>query len=152
MWWWHYRDCRGRAGVDRPGRAQHNEMTTIESTQARPTVYDAIGGSGAVSAAVDILYDRLLADRLVAHHFEGVDTRRLASHMRAFLTAALGGPQLYQGRDMGAAHADLGITSDEWDATVGHVVGTLESLAVPAVLIGEIGARLTPLKDVIVTR
>jgi hemoglobin len=127
-------------------------MTTIDSTQVRPTVYDAIGGSGAVSAAVDVLYDRLLADRLVAHHFEGVDLRRLASHMRAFLTAALGGPALYQGRDMGAAHAHLGITAAEWDATVGHVVGTLESLGVPADLIAEIGARLVPLKDVIVTR
>jgi hemoglobin len=127
-------------------------MTTINSTQARPTVYDAIGGSGAVSAAVDILYDRLLADRLLAHHFVGVDVRRLASHMRAFLTAALGGPQLYQGRDMGAAHAHLGITSAEWDATVGHVVATLESLGVPADLIAEIGSRLIPLKGVIVTR
>jgi truncated hemoglobin YjbI len=57
-------------------------MTTIDSTQVRAGVYDAIGGSGAVSAAVDVLYDRLLADRLVAHHFEGVDVRRLASHMR----------------------------------------------------------------------
>jgi hemoglobin len=127
-------------------------MTTIDSTQVRAGVYGAIGGSGAVSAAVDVLYDRLLADRLVAHHFEGVDVRRLASHMRAFLTAALGGPQLYRGRDMGAAHAHLGITSAEWDATVGHVVGTLESLGVPADLIAEIGARLVPLKDVIVTR
>jgi hemoglobin len=137
-------------------------MTTIDSTQvrpaqagptqARPTVYDAIGGSGAVSVAVDVLYDRLLADRLVAHHFEGVDLRRLASHMRAFLTAALGGPALYQGRDMGAAHAHLGITSAEWDATVGHVVATCEFLGVPADLIAEIGSRLIPLKDVIVTR
>jgi hemoglobin len=105
-----------------------------------------------VSAAVDILYHRLLADQLLAHHFEGVDVRRLASHMRAFLTAALGGPQLYQGRDMGSAHAHLGITTAEWDATVGHVVGTLESLGVPADLIAEIGSRLIPLKDVIVTR
>ena len=66
--------------------------------------------------------------------------------MRAFLAAALDGPQSYQGRDMGAAHADLGITEAEWDATVGHVVGTFESLGVPADLIGEVGARLIPLK------
>jgi hemoglobin len=127
-------------------------MSAIESTEARPTLYDAIGGADAVSAAVDVLYERLLADPLVAHHFEGVDLRRLTSHMRAFLTAALDGPQAYEGRDLGAAHANLGITEADWDATIGHVVATLESLGVPADMIGEIGARLIPLKDTIVTR
>jgi hemoglobin len=129
-------------------------MTIIDqsSDPARPSVYDAIGGSAAVSAAVDILYDRLVADQVVAHHFDGFDIRKLASHMRAFLTAALGGPELYQGRDMASAHADLGITEPEWDVTVGHVVGTLDSLDVPADLIGEVGARLIPLKGAIVTR
>ena len=128
-------------------------MTSIDPTSAtvRTTVFDAIGGSAAVAAAVDVLYDRLLADAQLAHYFEGVDVRALATHMRAFLTAALGGPQLYQGRDMGAAHARLGITSADWDATVGHVVASLESLSVPAEQIGEIGAKLAPLKDSIVT-
>jgi hemoglobin len=128
-------------------------MTNIDQASAtgRGGVFDAIGGSAAVAAAVDVLYDRLLADQQLAHYFEGVDVRALATHMRAFLTAALGGPELYQGRDMGAAHARLGITSADWDATVGHVVASLESLNVPVEYIGEIGAKLTPLKDSIVT-
>jgi hemoglobin len=128
-------------------------MTATEPTSApaRPTVYDEIGGSAAVAAAVDVLYDRLLADPQLAHYFDGVDVRGLAAHMRAFLTAALGGPELYQGRDMGAAHAKLAITSQAWDATVGHVVASLESLSVAPEHIGEIGAKLTPLSDVIVT-
>jgi hemoglobin len=127
-------------------------MTAIDpSSTVRPTVYDAIGGSAAVAAAVEVLYDRLLADAQLAHHFEGVDVRSLAAHMRAFLTSALGGPELYRGRDMGAAHAGLGITSADWDATVGHVVASLESLNVPAEHIGEIGSKLAPLKDSIVT-
>jgi hemoglobin len=127
-------------------------MTATDPSTARPTVFDAIGGSAAVAAAVDVLYGRLLADPQLNHYFEGIDVRKLASHMRAFLTAALGGPELYQGRDMRSAHAQLGITSADWDATVGHVVGSLESLNVPADLIGQIGATLTPLKGSIVTR
>jgi hemoglobin len=128
-------------------------MTAIDPTSAtvRASVFDAIGGSAAVAAAVDVLYGRLLADPQLAHYFEGVDVRALATHMRAFLTAALGGPELYQGRDMGAAHARLAITTADWDATVGHVVASLESLNVPAEHIGEIGAKLAPLKDSIVT-
>jgi hemoglobin len=32
--------------------------------------------------------------------------------MWAFLAVALGGPELYRGRDLGAAHAGLGVTDD----------------------------------------
>ena len=115
------------------------------------SVFDAIGGAPAVAAATDRLYERLLADDLLAHHFEGIDLAGLNSHMRSFLTAALGGADVYKGRDMGAAHAGLGITEPEWDATVGHVVGALQDLGVDPELIGQIGGKLTPLKSQIVT-
>jgi hypothetical protein len=52
---------------------------------------------------------------------------------------------------MRSAHASLNITTADWDATVGHLVATLEALAVPASLIGEIADRVLPLKDQIVT-
>ena len=67
--------------------------------------------------------------------------------MRIFLAAALGGSALYRGRDMRSAHAGLGITPADWDATVGHLVATLETLAVPAELIGEVASRVLPLRD-----
>src|SRR5215471_9884937 len=72
-------------------RSHDVRMTATDPTSApaRPTVYDAIGGSAAVAAAVDVLYARLLADPQLTHYFDGVDVRGLASHMRAFLTAAL---------------------------------------------------------------
>jgi hemoglobin len=117
----------------------------------RTSIFDAIGGTPAIEAATDVLYDRLLADPLLARHFIGVDLRRLKSHMRAFLASALGGAALYRGRDMGPAHAHLGITGADWDATVNHLVATLASLAVPDDLIGEVGSRVLPLRDLIVT-
>ncbi|MGH3417371.1 MAG: group I truncated hemoglobin, partial [Actinocrinis sp.] len=71
------------------------------------SIYETIGGAGAVHAAVDDFYARLLADPRLAPFFAEIDLRRLKTHQRAFLTAALGGAQLYQGRDMAAAHAGL---------------------------------------------
>jgi hemoglobin len=52
---------------------------------------------------------------------------------------------------MRSAHAHLGVTAADWDATVGHLVATLQSLGVPDDLIGEIGQRILPLRDQIVT-
>jgi len=123
----------------------------MTATTYRRNVFDVVGGAAAVAAVTDELYDRLLADPTLARHFVGVDLRGLKSHMRAFLAAALGGADLYRGRDMRTAHARLGITAADWDATVGHLVGSLQSLGVPDDLIGEIGQRILPLRDQIVT-
>jgi hemoglobin len=114
------------------------------------TIHDRIGGSAALAAAVDALYDRILADPLLAPWFAATDLRRQKAHMRAFMAAALGGPAVYAGRDLGAAHRGLGITHEAFDAVVGHLVAALEGLAVPGELIAEIGAALAPLRTHVV--
>jgi len=115
------------------------------------SVYDEIGGGEAVSAAVDDLYERLLADPELAPFFARTDMRRQKSHMRAFMAVALGGPDVYAGRDMAAAHGSLRIRGTHFDRVVGHLVATLSSLSVPGGLIEAIGARLAPLRAQIVT-
>ncbi len=76
---------------------------------------------------------------------------RLKAHQRAFITAAIGGPQLYAGRDLALAHAGLHISHAQFDAVVGHLVDTLAGLSVPGEVITQIGATLTPLRSDIVT-
>lgn len=115
------------------------------------SIYDEIGGAGAVSTAVDEFYTRLLADEGVAPFFADTDLRRLKAHQRAFIAAALGGSEIYAGRDMAAAHAALAISDADFDAVVGHLVDTLASLGVPDATIASIGGALSPLRDDIVT-
>ena len=115
------------------------------------TIYDAIGGKAAVAAAVDGLYDRILADEALNHWFANTEMRRQKAHMRAFVAVALGGPEVYKGRDMGAAHAGMGITDDAFDRVVGHLVDTLTSLGVDGDTIATIGGALAPLRPAVVT-
>lgn len=115
------------------------------------TIYDSIGGAPALAAAVDDFYTRLLADPRLAGYFAGADLRRLKNHQRAFLAAALGGPQLYQGRDMAAAHAHLAITGEDFDGVVAHLVDTLAGLSVPGETIERIGSLLAPLREAVVS-
>ncbi|MBJ7521041.1 MAG: group 1 truncated hemoglobin [Solirubrobacteraceae bacterium] len=115
------------------------------------SIYDDIGGRDAVSAAVDIFYDLVLADDLLAPYFEGRDMARQQAHMRAFLATALGGPDVYAGRDMAAAHAGLHISDAVFDRVVELLVATLQQLEVPADIIAAIGAKLAPLRPQIVT-
>ncbi|HVU92305.1 MAG TPA: group 1 truncated hemoglobin [Jatrophihabitans sp.] len=115
------------------------------------SIYDEIGGADAVAAAVDEFYRRLLADADLAGFFAGTDLRRLKAHQRAFIAAALGGPEIYAGRDMAAAHAGLDISDADFDAVVGHLVDTLMSLGVPDATIAAIGSSLAPLRGQVVT-
>ena len=94
------------------------------------SIYDEIGGSAAVAATVDELYDRILADPR--------------------LSAALGGLDIYAGRDMGAAHAHLRVTGEAFDRVAGHLVGALKGLGVPPHRVQDIVARIAPLRSEIV--
>jgi hemoglobin len=115
------------------------------------TIYDEIGGEPAVSAAVEIFYGKVLDDPSLAGFFDKVDMADLQAHQRAFIGAALGGPESYEGRSMKEAHAGLGITSDDFDAVVGHLGETLTELGVPGPTIGTIAGALAPLKTEIVS-
>ena len=76
---------------------------------------------------------------------------RQKRHMRAFMAVALGGADIYAGRDMRSAHARLDVTHDAFDRVVAHLVDTLASLGVPIEIIEAIGAKLAPLRAQIVT-
>jgi hemoglobin len=115
------------------------------------TIFESIGGTPAVQAAVDDFYVRVLADPELAPYFAEVDLGRLKAHQRAFIAAAIGGPQMYSGRDMATAHARLGVTGEHFDAVVGHLVRTLQDLGVPDGTIAQVGASLAPLRGDIVS-
>ena len=115
------------------------------------SIYASIGGAPAVRAAVDDFYARVLADPRLAPFFAGADLQRLKAHQRAFIAAAIGGPEVFSGQDMASAHAGLGIGDADFDAVVGHLVGTLTGLGVPEDTIGQIVGALAPLHDDIVT-
>ena len=110
-----------------------------------------IGGAPAVAAAVDDLYLGVLGDPALAHYFDGVDMARQKSHLRVFVAAALGGPEVYAGRDMHTAHAHLRVTAGAFDRVVQHLAASLGALGVPVATIGAIAGKLAPLRTQIVT-
>ena len=50
--------------------------------------------------------------------------------LTAYLASAAGGPTRYVGRDMAAAHRDLGIGASDWAVFRGILADTLEALRV----------------------
>ncbi len=107
------------------------------------SLYTEIGGEGAVNAAVDIFYRKVLKDDRIKRFFEGVDMNKQAAKQKAFLTMAFGGPNNYTGEDMRKGHAHLvarGLNDSHFDAVVEDIAATLQELKVPDNLIAQVAA------------
>lgn len=107
------------------------------------SLFEEIGGEGAVNAAVDIFYRKVLQDDRIKHFFAGVDMEKQAAKQKAFLTMALGGPHNYTGADMRRGHAHLvaqGLNDSHFDAVMENLGATLTELNVPGHLIAQAAA------------
>ncbi|MCJ8318340.1 MAG: group 1 truncated hemoglobin [Colwellia sp.] len=107
------------------------------------SLFDKIGGEGAVDAAVDIFYRKVLNDDSIAHFFDDTDMDGQIAKQKSFLTMAFGGPNEYTGTDMRKAHAPLvekGLNESHFGAVAGHLQATLQELGVPEELTNEVMA------------
>lgn len=108
------------------------------------TLYERLGGEAAIDAAVDIFYDKVLADERINRFFTNTDMARQRGHQKMFLSYAFGGMPHYDGQGMREAHAPLvaklGLTDSHFDAVVENLAASLSELGVTEALIGEVAA------------
>jgi hemoglobin len=115
------------------------------------SIYEAIGGRPALSAAVDIFYGRLLADPTLGPLFPAGAGARHRAYVVTILGQALGGPERYRGPDLTAAHRGLGITDAHFNLAAGHLDATLDELGVPRHLTDQIIGIVASLRPAVVT-
>jgi hemoglobin len=115
------------------------------------SLFERLGGEPAIGTIVEDWVNRMVADPRVNFTRKGVtkggfsihrndsvewqnipaNGTKLKKHFAQFLTLSTGGPPHYDGKEMKAAHADMHITNDEFDAAVGDLKSSLDNLGVP---------------------
>jgi hemoglobin len=123
--------------------------------QQAPTLYKRLGGYDALAAVTDDFLGRLATDQQFSKFFVGHSAdsiKRIRQLIVDQLCAATGGPCVYTGRDMKTAHAGLGITDKDWDASVKLLMATLDKLNVPAKEKDEVLGAIGGLKKDIVDK
>jgi len=60
--------------------------------ESSASLYERLGGQAAVTAAVDLFYNKVIKDPLLQPFFTRLDLNRQRRKQVAFLTAAFGGP------------------------------------------------------------
>ena len=123
--------------------------------QQQRSLYQRLGGYDALAGVTDDFIGRLATDPQLKHFFAGHNKEgltRIRQHVIDFLCVATGGPCSYTGQDMKTAHTGLGITEDDWNVSVKHLVATLDKFKVPDKEKGEVLAAISSLKGDIVGR
>ena len=118
--------------IGKPSRAPVQERRDIGPL---PSVFhEALGGTAAVDKAVDLFYDKVMADPRVNYFFEGIDMATQRRMQKGFMNFALGGSNTYTGRDLKAVHARLvqekGLNDTHFDIIIQHFREALEELGV----------------------
>ena len=116
------------------------------------TIYETLGGEKAFETAVEIFYGKVLSDDLLKEYFAETNMTQQKKHQKNFLIFACGGPNNYVGRDMRSAHLKFNLNDQHFDAVVGHLAATLKELGVPDEIIGQIAAKVEPLRKEILNQ
>lgn len=111
----------GGSGGSMPGTA----------APAMKSLYERLGGAGAIQKVVDEFVGNAAADPKVdftrGGKWQATDENvsRLKKHLSDFIGTVTGGPEKYVGRDMKTAHKGMGITKEQFEAIAGHLKNAL---------------------------
>jgi hemoglobin len=111
-----------------------NASAQSPTPQSSATLYKRLGGYDAIAAVTDDFIGRLANDQQLSRFLVGLSAdskKRLRQLVVDQLCEATGGPCFYIGRTMKASHAGLGVAEADWQATVKHLVATLDKFKVP---------------------
>ena len=122
--------------------------------EARETsLYQKLGGRGAIDAAVELFYTKVLADERVKHFFDDINMNKQKRKQKEFLSAALGSPVAWTGKDMRTAHANMpGLNETHFNAIAGHLKATLEELKISQDLIARVLAIVETTRNDVLNR
>ncbi len=125
-------------------------MAPAPAPAPAPSLYQRLGGHGAITAVVDDAIANIAADPRINQRFSSAAIPSLKDKLVALLCARAGGPCTYTGLDMSSAHEDMNIRDDEFDALVDDLVQSLDKFKVPAREQRELLAMLGQMRNAIV--
>jgi hemoglobin len=107
--------------------------------------------AASVARGVRLFVQRMIDEPKLAWAFVGVDQEALHRHALAFVVAALGGPDLYLGRDLHTVHERFAIRNEHFDVAVEQLIGSLREAGITDGVLADLAIRLEPLRSQIVS-
>ena len=146
----HEADQRAEQRVSRDEQIHGEGEGGHAKNSPKPSLYDRLGGETGIQRIVSDFVDRAIADPRTNWARKGVKhgavlgmggktsewkatpehVETLKAHLVQFVAVASGGPTEYEGRGMEAVHNGMSITNAEFDASIGALKASLDSLKI----------------------
>jgi len=121
----------------------------------KKSLYERLGGHDTIAAFVTDYITRIRADPQINRFStsRGTDKQREDLQLNIdYMCKITGGSNHYTGRDMKTAHAGLGITQAEWEASTRHMAEALDKSKVSKKEKAEVLALVADMKVEIVEK
>ncbi len=119
---------------------------------ADDSLYRALGGKPKIIRFTSDLIDIALADDRIKAKFADANIHRLKHLLAAQICQISGGPVVYRGRSMKAAHAKLGLDNADFNALVEDLEAAMDKADIPFHTQNKLLALLAPMQRDVVTK
>lgn len=130
--------------------AASSTAAVAADTTANKSLYDRLGGKGAITAVVDTFVARVAGDARINKKFAKTNIPRVKTELVDQVCAQTGGPCQYTGRSMKEAHHNMKVTDGEFNALVEDLTASLNVFKVPEREQSELLSALGAMKNDIV--
>jgi hemoglobin len=89
------------------------------------SLYERLGGTEGITRIANNVIDNHLANQVIAPRFASSDPSKLKMAAATFFITATGGPNVYAGKDLLAAHKGMNISSAEFMAALDDALAAL---------------------------
>ena len=94
------------------------------------TLYERLGGTDGITTLASDLVDLHVANPRIAPRYAQSDLAKVKHAAATFFIQASGGPNVYEGKDMLAAHKGMNIDNDEFVAVLDDALEALDKNAI----------------------
>jgi hemoglobin len=91
------------------------------------SLFTRLGGEDVITKISNDVVDYHMNNPVIKARFAGSDLMSLKSTVAQFFISGSGGPQVYEGKDMRAAHKHMNINDNEYMAAVDDVIKALDN-------------------------
>lgn len=135
--------------ISLPVRAQ----STPAASSRSDALYKALGEKPGLVKLVDDFVNRLRDDPRIGGQFKSTNLKNLKTQLADQFCVVSGGPCVYEGDDMKAAHASLKITKADFNALVEVLQLAMDAQGIPFATQNQLLALLAPMhRDVITVK
>jgi hemoglobin len=144
--------CAQQAAPAAPAPAANGADRAGMTRPAPEGLYQALGEKAGIARLMDDLVTRAVADPRIGHIFKDTKVQALKDSLTLQVCLLSGGPCVYEGDNMKAAHADFAITKGDFNRLVELLQSAMDAQNIPFTQQNRLLALLAPMHGDIITR